>query len=135
MIFSGWSWQRSKQCWQKVWKQGSTLGETKVPLHTGHFVFELVKLPPPRGDEERPEEELAEPVLALSREDADDVAEETPEEDPSAEKPWEKESSPWSLEASPHRARAPLRESMEGVGDVISPDFCLTIPSSFVVLS
>jgi len=49
-------------------------------------VFELVKLPPPRGDEDRPEEELAEPVLALSREDAEDVAEDTPEEDPRVEK-------------------------------------------------
>ena len=28
------TWQRSKQCWQNVWKQGSTFGETKVPLHT-----------------------------------------------------------------------------------------------------
>lgn len=59
----------------------------KVPLQTGHLVLELVKLPPPRGDEERPDEELAEPVLALSREDAEDVAEETPEEEPRPEKP------------------------------------------------
>ena len=28
------TWQRSKQCWQNVWKQGRTLGETNVPLHT-----------------------------------------------------------------------------------------------------
>ena len=36
-----------------------------------------------------PDEELAEPVLALSREEAEDVAEETPEEDPMVLKPWE----------------------------------------------
>ena len=48
------TWQRSRQGWQKVWKQGSTLGETKVPLQTGHLVLELVKLPPPRGEDERP---------------------------------------------------------------------------------
>lgn len=70
------------------------MGETKVPLHTGHLVFELVKLDPPRGEEERPEEELAEPVLALSKEDAEDVAEDTPEDDPRPEKPWEKVSRP-----------------------------------------
>jgi hypothetical protein len=34
------------------------LGDTKVPLQTGHFVLELVKLPPPRGDEERPAEKV-----------------------------------------------------------------------------
>ena len=55
----------------------------------------------------------------------------TPEEDPMPEDPnppWEpKVSRPWSLLASPQMvARAPLRESIEGVGDVISPDFCLT---------
>lgn len=32
-----------------------TFGDTKGPWHTGHFVLELVKAPPPRGDEERPE--------------------------------------------------------------------------------
>lgn len=32
------------------------------------------------------------------------------------------------LEASPQRASAPFKESMDGVGEVISPDFCLTIP-------
>ena len=37
-----------------MWKHGRTLGETKGPLQTGHFVLELVKLPPPRGEEERP---------------------------------------------------------------------------------
>ena len=39
-----------------------------------------------------PEVELADPVLALSREEAEeeeDVAEETPEEDPRPEKTWE----------------------------------------------
>jgi len=74
-----------------VWKHGSTFGDTKVPLHTGHFVLELVKLPPPRGEEERPDEELAEPVLALSSDDAeaDEVAEDTPEDDPNPEKTWE----------------------------------------------
>jgi len=72
-----------------VWKQGKTFGDTNVPLQTGHFVLELVKLPPPRGDEERPDEELAEPVLALSKDDAeaDDVADDTPEDDPNPEKP------------------------------------------------
>lgn len=57
-------------------------------MQTGHFVFELVKLPPPRGEEERPDVELAEPVLARSREEAEeeDVAEETPEDDPRPEK-------------------------------------------------
>jgi len=108
------------------------LGETNVPLHTGHLVFELVKLPPPNGDEERPDEELAEPVLALSKDDADEVADDTPEEDPMPEDPnppWDpKVSRPWSLLPSPHKARAPFRESIEGVGDVISPDFCLTMP-------
>lgn len=72
-----------------MWKQGRTLGETNAPLQTGHFVLELVKLPPPSGDDERPEVELAEPVLALSRDDAeddDDVADETPEDDPRPEK-------------------------------------------------
>lgn len=64
------------------------MGETKAPLQTGHLVLELVKLPPPRGEEERPDVELAEPVLALSRDEADeeDVAEDTPEDDPSPEK-------------------------------------------------
>jgi hypothetical protein len=67
------------------------LGETKAPVQTGHFVFELVvKLPPPRprGEEDRPEVELAEPVLALSRDEAEEeeVAEETPEDDPRPEK-------------------------------------------------
>ena len=54
----------------------------------------------------------------------------TPEEDPMPEDPnppWDpKVSRPWSLLPSPQRARAPFRESIEGVGDVISPDFCLT---------
>ena len=38
-----------------------------------------------------PDEELAEPVLALSSDDAeaDDVAEDTPEDDPNPEKTWE----------------------------------------------
>ena len=38
-----------------------------------------------------PDEELAEPVLALSRDDAeaDDVAEDTPEDDPNPENTWE----------------------------------------------
>jgi len=95
-------------------------------------VLELVKLPPPRGEEERPDDELADPVLALSKEEADEVAEETPEEDPMPEDPKPpcdpNVSSPWSLLASPHKARAPFNESIEGVGDVISPDFCLTMP-------
>jgi len=115
-----------------VWKQGRTFGETKVPLHTGHLVLELVKLPPPSGEEERPDEELADPVLARSKEEAEEVAEETPEDDPMPDDPkppWEpKVSRPWSLLASPHRASAPFKESMDGVGDVISPDFCLTMP-------
>ena len=54
----------------------------------------------------------------------------TPEEVPMPEDPtppWDpKVSRPWSLLPSPQRARAPFRESIEGVGDVISPDFCLT---------
>lgn len=65
------------------------MGETKGPLQTGHFVLELVKLPPPRGEEERPEVELAEPVLARSRDEAeeeDEVAEDTPEDEPRPEK-------------------------------------------------
>jgi hypothetical protein len=72
-----------------VWKHGRTFGETKDPLQTGHFVLELVKLPPPSGEEERPDVELAEPVLALSSDEAeeeDEVAEETPEEEPRPEK-------------------------------------------------
>lgn len=54
-------------------------------------MLELVKLPPPSGEEERPDEELAEPVLALSKDEAeaDDVAEDTPEDDPNPEKTWE----------------------------------------------
>jgi len=74
-----------------VWKHGKTFGDTKVPLQTGHLVLELVKLPPPSGEEERPDEELAEPVLALSKDDAeaDDVAEDTPEDDPNPEKTCE----------------------------------------------
>lgn len=54
-------------------------------------MLELVKLPPPSGEEERPDEELAEPVLALSKDDAeaDDVAEDTPEDDPNPEKTCE----------------------------------------------
>jgi hypothetical protein len=66
-----------------VWKQGKTLGDTKVPLQTGHFVLELVKLPPPKGEVDRPEDELAEPVLARSNEAAEDVADDTPDEEPS----------------------------------------------------
>ena len=64
----------------------------------------------------------------------------TPEEDPMPEDPnppWDpKVSRPWSLLPSPQRARAPFRESIEGVGDVISPDFCLTwdIMSSDLIL-
>ena len=54
----------------------------------------------------------------------------TPDEDPMPEDskpPWEpKVSRPWSLFASPQSAKAPFNESIEGVGDVISPDFCLT---------
>ena len=54
----------------------------------------------------------------------------TPEEDPMPEDPKPpcdpNVSSPWSLLASPHKARAPFNESIDGVGDVISPDFCLT---------
>lgn len=99
-----------------------------MPLQTGHFVFELVKLPP-RGEELKPDEELAEPVLARSRDEADEVAEDMPELEPRPEKPWTKDSSPWPAWSSPHRARAPLRESIEGVGELISPLFCLTIPS------
>jgi hypothetical protein len=34
----------------------------------------------------------------------------------------------WSVPELSQRARAPLRLSMEGVGELISPDFCLTIP-------
>ena len=68
-------------------------------------MLELVKLPPPKGVVDRPEEELADPVLALFNEAAEDVADDTP-------------SSP-----SPQGARAPFRESMEGVGGVIFPDF------------
>lgn len=51
-------------------------------------MLELVNAPPPRGEEERPEVELAEPVLALSKDDADDdeVAEDTPDEEPTPEK-------------------------------------------------
>jgi len=98
------------------------LGETKVELQTGHLVLEDVKLFPPNGDVDRPEVLLAEPVLALSREAAEELPEETPEE----EKACGKVSNPWS-ELS-QRARAPLRLSMEGVGELISPDFCLTIP-------
>ena len=64
-----------------------------------------MKLLPPKGEVDRPEEELADPVLALFIEAAEDVADGTP-------------SSP-SLQG----ARAPFRESMEGVGEVISPDF------------
>jgi hypothetical protein len=76
-----------------------------------------------------PDDELAEPVLARSSDEAEDVAEETAEEPRPEEKPCEYPSRPWSLPAlSPQRASAPLSESMEGVGDAISPDFCLTMP-------
>ena len=64
-------------------------------------------------------------MLARSKEDAEEVAEAEPMPD---EKPWENVSRPWSLLASPQSASAPLRESMEGVGEAISPDFCLTMP-------
>ena len=61
----------------------------------------------------------------------------TPEEDPMPEEPkppWEpKVSRPWSLLASPQSAKAPFKESIEGVGDVISPDFCLTWVQSCVM--
>ena len=54
----------------------------------------------------------------------------TPEDDPMPDDPKPpcepNVSRPWSLLASPHRASAPFKESMDGVGDVISPDFCLT---------
>jgi len=91
------------------------------------LVLELVKAPPPSGEEERPEVELADPVLALSNEEAEDeeVADDTPEDDPIPEKTWEYASRGWSLLS--HNAKTPLRESMLGVGDAISPDFCLTI--------
>ena len=75
----------------------------------------------------RPEEDPADPVLALSRDDADEVPDETPEDDLWPARLCEKGSREWSP-ASPHRTRAPFRESMEGVGELISPDFCLTIP-------
>jgi len=81
VIFSACSWHLSRQDWQKVWKQGRTLGETKVELQTGHLVLEEVKLLPPSGDVDRPEVLLAEPVLALSREAAEELPEETPEEE------------------------------------------------------
>ena len=74
-----------------------------------------------------PEVELAEPVLALSKEDAEDeeVPEETPDDDPRPLKTWEYVSRLWSLLS--HMASTPLRESILGVGDAISPDRCLTI--------
>lgn len=50
-------------------------------MQTEHFVLQLVKFPPPRGEVDKPELELAEPVLALSREEDDDVAEDTPEDE------------------------------------------------------
>ena len=74
-----------------------------------------------------PDVELAEPVLALSRDEAEeeDVPEDTPDEDPRPLKTWEYVSRLWSLLS--HMASTPLRESMLGVGDAISPDLCLTI--------
>ena len=65
-------------------------------------------------------------MLARSKEDAEEAAEAEPMPE---EKPWENVSC--SLLGSPQRASAPVRESMEGVGEVaISPDFCLTMPHS-----
>lgn len=57
------------------------MGETKKELHTAHFVLHPVKFPPPKGEVDKPEVELAEPVLALSMEDEEEVAEDTPEEE------------------------------------------------------
>jgi hypothetical protein len=84
-------------------------------------LLEPTKLLPPSGEVERPEVELADPVLALSMEDEEEVADDTPEE----ENVCGYASRPCS-ELS-QKARAPLRLSMEGVGDVMAPDFCLTI--------
>ena len=45
---------------ETIWVQGPLI-IIPISMHfineilTGHFVFELVKLPPPNGDEERPE--------------------------------------------------------------------------------
>lgn len=60
------------------------MGDTNGPKQIGHFVLELwVKAPPPRGEEDKPEVELADPVLALSSDEADedDVPDDTPEDD------------------------------------------------------
>lgn len=93
--------------------------------HTPHLLVELVNTPPDKGEEDKPDEDPADPVLCLSMDEADDVPEEMPEDDLCPPREWEKASRTWS---SPHRANAPFRESIEGVGELISPDFCLTIP-------
>lgn len=64
-----------------MWKQGRTLGVLKGELHTPHLWLELVKTPPERGEEDRPDEDPADPVLCLSMDDAEDVPEDIPEED------------------------------------------------------
>jgi hypothetical protein len=46
-----------------------------------HLVLHPVKFPPPSGELDNPDVELADPVLALSIEDEDEVAEDTPDEE------------------------------------------------------
>jgi len=67
-----------------VWKQGKTFGCTNEELQTVHLLLEPTKLLPPSGEVDKPEVELAEPVLALSSDEEELVAEDTPED----EKVW-----------------------------------------------
>jgi len=67
-----------------VWKQGKTFGCTNEELQTVHLLLEPTKLLPPNGEVDNPEVELAEPVLALSSDEEELVAEDTPED----EKVW-----------------------------------------------
>ena len=67
-----------------MWKQGKTFGCTNEELQTVHLLLEPTKLLPPSGEVDNPEVELAEPVLALSSDEEELVAEDTPED----EKVW-----------------------------------------------
>jgi len=50
----------------------------KEELQIAHLVLHPVKFPPLRGEDDNPEEELADPVLARSIDAELDVADETP---------------------------------------------------------
>ena len=77
--------------------------KTEVWKHKGYFAgnvslspFDTIQIRRDlranlNNEDVSPDEELADPVLALSKDDAeaDDVAEDTPEDDPNPEKTWE----------------------------------------------